>query len=164
MCRALATLLSQKGRRVLLIDANPYHPVPESSVTPNSATFFELLSAPRLSESLTKFEDTPYVTIATGDKGNLIVDAKEKLPKLMEELDKHFDHVFFDLPAYGTVRLSGILISLIKDTLLIVKHRGPSNLVIKETCEGIQQDGGNLLGSVMNKYKNYIPKSIDVLI
>ncbi|MEM7673522.1 MAG: hypothetical protein AAF212_09295 [Verrucomicrobiota bacterium] len=162
-CRAMANLLSQKRRRVLLIDANPYNPIPSEMITDSTPTLFELMAKPELSSELSKTEED-FVTVSTGAEGDLIVDAPKSLAGLMEELKKDFDHVIFDLPAYESVRATGILISIIKDTLLVVKHQGPSNLVIKNTCEGIEQDGGKLLGTVFNRYKNYIPKFIDNLI
>ncbi|MGB0370603.1 MAG: tyrosine-protein kinase family protein [Opitutales bacterium] len=163
ICQNIANVLSQKGRRVLLIDANPYHSLPDSVITENTPTLFDLLANPTASGDLTSLEDIEFPTIATGSEGDLIVEAPKALASLIEELDKHFDHVIFDLPAYESVRVTGIMISIIKDTLLVVKHQGPSNLVIKDTCEGIAQDGGNLLGTVFNRYKSYIPKFIDDL-
>ena len=148
-----------------MIDANPFTPLTEDIITPKSPTFFELLKDSSKAESVEPNKETgKWITLGVGEGGDLVSLAPQKLPELMPALEANFDHILFDLPAYNAARVTGILINQIKDTVLVVKHQGPSNLLIKETFDNITRDGGKIVGTIMNKYKNYIPKIIDSLI
>jgi Mrp family chromosome partitioning ATPase len=84
----------------------------------------------------------------------------EAVAALLERLRSHFDLMIIDAPA-GNDSMLGVALSRYVDGVVVVieaeKTRGPA---LAAMLKNIDINGGNLIGTVMNKRRFHIPRSI----
>jgi len=148
--------------RVLLVDANLHSP-----------QIYELLnldSAPGLSDLFisnanykevirrSEFSNLMIVPHGTEISNSLQVFTSELFENKLNFLKQNFDYIIFDGPSvFGSSDIS-VIAKYFDGIILTVECEKTRWEVLREATENIEKAGGNILGTVLNKRKYYIPR------
>lgn len=158
---ALANSLAEKGESVLVVG-------PSGEGSP-AGSFLQLLGgegSPPAAAADTSATVVSKAGVRHLPMGGDLTAAALKggaFDRALEKLAGEHDWILFDLPSYFDHRLSGLLISRVKDTILIARHLSTSNIDIQQVRSLIERDGGRIVGAVMTRYKQYIPQFVSNL-
>jgi len=151
-----AITFAQKGRRVLLIDADLRRP--------RCHNILGCESEPGLSELLTGQAEFGDVIAETEIAGLSFLGAgaeppdppellgSEKMKSVLAHLTGEYDHVIIDsapiMPVSDSIMLSGYA-----DGVVLVVGPSTARHIVRRACERISGLSGNLLGAILNRVK-----------
>jgi len=156
------TAASLGAHRVLLVDANFAHPalhgVLRLSVGPGLA---EALSADRDDSIAIRQTSIDNLAVLTAGKANGQASrlyGSTEVARLVESLQGQFDLVVYDLPACAedssAMRLAGLLDGIV----LVIEAEHVRWEVARSAKEDLLRSNARLLGVVMNKRPEYLPR------
>jgi Mrp family chromosome partitioning ATPase len=147
-------------RPVLLVDANLERP--------SAHRRFALRPAPGLADALlsggppaVQPSAVPQLSLlVAGDVGGRRAHAETSphLTGLLQALQEDFGLVLFDLPPASGGPFAGRLAGLLDGTLLVVEAERARWQEAQREKELLAQAGANLLGAVLNKRRQYVPR------
>ncbi len=154
----LALVLSQAGRRVVLVSADLRRPTLEE--------YFDVQAEAGLSSWLLDEErDIGNLVLGHPEMPNLYLLpsgpvpsnpaellTSPRLPELIQSLERQFDIVLIDSPPSLPVADAVILASHVGGVLLIIDAASTSRSAAVHAKEQIERVGGNLLGAVLNAF------------
>ena len=157
----LATLLAQQGSRVLLVDAQLRHPSLHRT--------FGLAQRPGLGELLageTTFEqaarlvsDLPlYVVPATTMQVHN--GLPEELADFLQAQHAHFDWLLLDLPPVLPSAETFAFGKICDGVVLVVGANQTRREAVESAASQLAQARVNLIGSVLNRRKYYLPEGV----
>lgn len=155
-------LAASENVKVLLIDANFMDPVLHQE--------FNVPLSPGLSEMVlndAKYKDACVATsinhldlLPCGkvDKNTSWIVGSEKLEACLKELKKHYDYIVTDSSAVLDTSEPSLICRLFDGILLVVECESTKWQVTKAAADELKKAGGNLMGTVLNRRKYYIPR------
>lgn len=161
----LAVTLAGNGvSRILLIDGNIRRPSlhnlfgleKEEGLT--EVIFGEIALA-----GVLKKTPIPNMLFMTSGRINIDPDrvfSSERFKDLLKVVEKHFEYVLFDFPPISLYPDSTVLSPLLDGVLLVIQAERVIYEVIQKAREKIENNGGNILGVILNRRKYYIPDVI----
>ncbi len=152
----LAVVLTQLGRRVLLVDADLRRPtIHEILNVHNDVGLSNYLTGNASFEAAVRDYDVPNLILMTS--GPIPPTPSELLgSSKLEELlgmtgeQGPFDHIVFDSPPVVAVSDSIILASRVDSTVLTVRSGQTSREVLAQCVKRLQQSRASVVGTVMN--------------
>lgn len=146
---SLAAELAGRGQKVLLVEWG----------TGGEDSFLALLRGGELPaeapEALAGLVRLPF-----GGEDPTFAQQGAAMETLLRQLAERYDWVLFALPAYFDHRIAGLVVSRVKDTILVVRYLSTSASDLQQVRSRIERDGGRLSGVVITRYKTYIPRWI----
>ena len=152
----LAIVLTQLGRRVLLVDADLRRPrVHKSLLLGNEVGISSYLSGNAPLEDLIQESEIPNLRVISS--GPIPPNPSELLgsPGLQTLLERfaaedRFDHVIFDSPPVLSVTDAIILSTRIDSTILVVRSGVTSREALAQSAARLKQSRARVTGSVLN--------------
>ncbi len=152
----LAVVLTQLGRRVLLVDADLRRPtIHEILNVHNDVGLSNYLTGNASFDAAVREYDVPNLTLMTSGPipptpSELLGSSKlEELIGMTGEQGR-FDHIVFDSPPVVAVSDSIILASRVDSTVLTVRSGQTSREVLAQCVKRLQQSRASVVGTVMN--------------
>jgi capsular exopolysaccharide synthesis family protein len=152
----LAIVLTQLGRRVLLVDADLRRPrLHETMRVSNKEGLSNFLSGNVTLESLVQETGVPELKIIIS--GPIPPNPSELLgsPRLQALLDRfqqedQFDHIIFDSPPLLSVTDAAILSSLVDSTIIVIRSGDTSREELAQSDLKLKRSHANVIGAVLN--------------
>ena len=150
----MAIVLSQLGRKVLLIDADLRRPrLHKTFAIRNTAGLSSLLSGNAPLDGLIQETDVPGMRIMPS--GPIPPNPSELLDSpglqaMLVELGDRFDHVIFDAPPVLSVTDAVILSGRMDSTLVVVRAGVTSRDALAHSSARLQQSRSQSIGAVLN--------------
>ncbi len=153
---ALARSLARTGRKVILIDADMR--------SPSLHHIFQVTNAKGLSNYLAGEGDTTALYIddkATGvafmAAGPQPPNAAEllsgnRLPQLIEELTKTFDHVLLDVPPVMGMADAPLIANRVEGAVFVIESHETSAMAAQVALRRLEGSRGRLLGVLLTKF------------
>ncbi|KAA3620033.1 MAG: hypothetical protein DWQ05_04715 [Calditrichaeota bacterium] len=96
--------------------------------------------------------------------GQWISDYGEKFRNLLLEARLHFEFIFIDLPSLINYS-EGVSLSMLCDGVIMIVQAGQTTIEeIGEAKTRLSEAGINIIGSILNRRGNFIPKSLNKLL
>ncbi len=152
----LAVVLTQLGRRVLLVDADLRRPtIHEILNVHNDIGLSNYLTGNASFEEAVRNYDVPNLTVMTSGPipptpSELLGSSKLEGLIGMTGEQGPFDHIVFDSPPVVAVSDSIILASRVDSTVLTVRSGQTSREVLVQCIKRLQQSRASVVGTVMN--------------
>jgi len=89
---------------------------------------------------------------------------KTDMPRLVADLASRADMVFIDVPPFALYPDAAAIAGVVDGVVLVVEADSTPVAVASRTVEAVRKAGGEVLGSVLNKRREYIPAAISELI
>lgn len=163
---ALGEHLAGLGRKVLIVEDGAKRATARENTDEENGDFLSLidqgpaglaeLSGPDPAEA--GLSPVTWMRFGREDPAGRLLSLK--MDALLQALESRYDHIFLDLPAYTETRLAALVVSRVKDTILVIRHRATSCLSIEQTRNQIERDGGRIIGAVMTQYKPCVPRFV----
>jgi len=151
----LALSVSQKNKRVLLIDCDLRKPACHAVLDQKkfSSGIKEVLqSKANLSDSILRYKKTNmYMLLAhKGDRniGDLL--ASERMDALLDWARENFDFVVLDLPPMSAASDAESMTGLADACLLVIRQNAAAASAINKSAESLDNSRAKLLGCVLN--------------
>jgi Mrp family chromosome partitioning ATPase len=162
---AIAAAASGAGK-VLLVDANFVHPTLHTTFGfPSGPGFFEVLSSRSPCDCARRLAGTPNLALLTVGKipDTIAVGAAgdPAFAPRIEALKQAYDQVIFDLPPAGEDVFPPALLSLLDGLLLVTESERVERQSLWRTKCALEGVGAKILGVVVNKQRQYIPRWLD---
>ena len=153
----VATVFTQAGKQVLIIDADMRKPTVHYT--------FKLKNAYGLSDVLTRqceleqaIQSTEITGLSVLSSGPIPPNPAEllqsnQMSQLLEELKGKFDLIIFDTPPVMAVTDSQILANKCDATILVVNCGVTKKEIAVKAKEQLANSKGNIIGVVLNNYK-----------
>ncbi len=154
----LALSMSQKGKKVIIVDADLRKPMQHQ--------FFEISNFTGLSDILRERINFTDGLKETGIDGLQLITAGKKpthpltllnsnsMKEVLIKAEKQADLVLIDTPPIGLVRDAAILTDKVDGTILVTASRETSNHFLKNAYNNLNKYHANILGVILNKYKH----------
>lgn len=158
----LALAAAADGLRVLLVDAN--------LANPSLHRMFGVVPRPGLSEALVDAEAVPTCVQSSGTPNLSLLTAgahadgaqllfhRRRFEELMQTLRVDFDLVLVDMPPAEKSNPTADTVGMTDGVLLVIESERVRWEVALRTRELLERAGGNLLGVVLNKRHEYLPR------
>jgi capsular exopolysaccharide synthesis family protein len=104
------------------------------------------------------------VTAGTGGDDAIVLLERADMPALVKELASHADLVFIDVPPFALYPDAATVAGAVDGVVLVVEADSTPVAVASRTIEAVRKAGGEVLGSVLNKRREYIPVAISELV
>ncbi len=168
-CLNLAITFAQTNVRVLLIDCDMRMPSQASlfafDATPGISNV--LIGMNTLEEAIRKTEFSNVDVLLSGDippnPSELI--GSESMSKLINELSKHYDYIFVDLPPINVVSDTAIMSKYLSGLILVVRSAASKRENVIKAISKLELANTNIIGVLLTcvknkplfdkKYKNY---------
>jgi capsular exopolysaccharide synthesis family protein len=150
----LAIVLTQFGRRVLLVDADLRRPRLHKTLGLSNATgLSSQLSGNAPLEGLLQQTEIPDLSVTTS--GPIPPNPSELLGSpglqtLIEHFGDRFDHILFDCPPVVSVTDAIILSDRVDSTILVVRAGSTSREALAQSLARLQRSGAHVVGTVLN--------------
>lgn len=149
----------QTGTRVLLIDASDGHRSrSRKKVQCNGLN--EILSgevAPLECPVAALGENIDLICMqATTDSDNRMED--RLIAEMLHEFSTHYDTIVVDLPVASNLKKTLPLARHLPGVLLVVRSENAQQLHTQKAVDQLSQDGVSLYGTVLNGYRNFVPR------
>jgi capsular exopolysaccharide synthesis family protein len=158
------TLSSQVNSRVVLVDANfrspKIHELFNETSTPGLSDM--LLSDTSLNDTLVKTEYENLMLVPCGSSLSKDVDVRETemFKSTLNAMKERFDYVIVDsCSVFGSSDIS-LIAKLFDGVILVIECENTRWEVVQQAKETINNVGGVVLGTVLNKRRYYIPKKL----
>lgn len=155
----LAVILSQSGKKVILVDADLRRPrIHQYTGISNETGLSDLISADekyKVAECVQKLENTPGLSILPS--GGLPANptdllGSEKMATLLRTLSDSYDYVVIDCPPM-LVADPQVLLGLADGVLMVLVPGQTRPEVVRAVAEQVRHSGVRLLGVVFNRLK-----------
>ena len=155
----LAVILSQSGKKVILVDADLRRPrIHQYTGISNETGLSDLISADekyKVDECVQKLENTPGLSILPS--GGLPANptdllGSEKMATLLRTLSDSYDYVVIDCPPM-LVADPQVLLGLADGVLMVLVPGQTRPEVVRAVAEQVRHSGVRLLGVVFNRLK-----------
>jgi succinoglycan biosynthesis transport protein ExoP len=150
----LATIFSQQGSRVLMVDSDLRRPSLHKVLRVSNSIGLTnyLLKQNSLEEVI---QTTPIPTMDFIPSGKLPsssmgILSSTQMKELIRDLKRRYDYVFFDSPPIMGVSDASILASEVDCVLQVIQYRRYPQPMTIRAKQMIEKVGGNLLGIVLN--------------
>ena len=157
----LATVMSETGEKVLIVDADLRRPNQHKVFNLNRKPgLTEILAGKsKLDKSVNKVRPKLHVLTAgsLGYNPQSIFES-EGMKKFIKNISKDYDYVFFDSIPLTTFSESVILASETDATIMVMDERRSEKDTMKFSKERIDDSGANLLGIAVNRTKRRYAK------
>lgn len=153
----LAIVFSQLGQRTLLVDSDMINSRQHSlfRVKNNvglSAALMGRTNIGQVIKRLTLFRNL-YILPAGASPPNVAeLLGRREMARLIEQLRDHFDVVIFDTPPASANCGAEVVASACGDALIVVRKNKTRVAEAEELVDSIRALGGNVIGSVINKF------------
>ena len=147
---------------VLLVDANAAHP--------QIARKFRLRNALGLSDVLagqcsaqeaihaTQIEGLEVMPLGTAGLMDRVGLDHQELEAMIDGFRESHDMIVFDLPEVSELRHMLLVARQLDAAILAIQSEATSHSVARRAASQLQADGVNLMGSVLTRQRQYIPK------
>ncbi len=157
--RALA---KDKHLRVLLVDVNFRKPSIHRffKMDPNEG-MSELLGGDLdMNSKIRKIDSGNLSVIPSGDRFTepLGLFGSERINRLFSEINGHFNYLILDGPPVPASSETRILCNKVDGVVLVLEAGKTRRQVAIRAKKQIEESGGEILGTVLNKRKHYIPE------
>ncbi len=103
-------------------------------------------------------------TAGTGGDDAIVLLEKADMPALVKDLASQADLVFIDVPPFALYPDAATVAGAVDGVVLVVEADSTPVAVASRTIEAVRKAGGEVLGSVLNKRREYIPVAISELV
>lgn len=153
-CLNLAITFAETGARVLVVDCDLRRP--------NISRLLEKKSSPGLSNLLVGLNSldevinkTDYTNLDVIFSGNIPPNPAELLgsdnmKKLIEELEKKYDYIFFDTAPVNIVTDSAVLAKWMTGVIMVVLYNSTDKDTIEEAIKQLEFAEAKILGFILN--------------
>lgn len=156
------TLANGKDVKVLLIDVNFSAPMlHEVFAVPQQPGLSDMVlnQASRQNTCLkTSIANLEVLTNGERQQNTTWVFDSDNFAKSLESLAQHYDHIVVDASSLLNDSEASLVCSMFDAVLLVMECEVTKWQVANTAAEKIKKAGGNLLGTVMNRRKFYIPR------
>lgn len=152
----LAVLLAQRKYKVILIDADLYHPVVATMLKSEvkGQGFVDYLAGKTDWRSIVH-KDMPMDVIVGSEKTvSSSVLLKSEMGKLIEELKNEYDFVILDTPPTAYVADAGYIAKYVDSMLYVIRHDYAAKHYVEEGLDSIDQEHAEGIGYVLNAVDN----------
>src|SRR5690625_2687928 len=154
----LAVVLTEAGKRVLLIDTDLRRPqIHRLTGLSRSPGVVELLFADVPPEEAVRPSVLPGVDILTAGSevpSPTLVTQSKKFRDQILSLQKQYDHILIDTPPYGIITDSAPMIRL-ADGIIVVARFGVTKVnELDSTLENLKRIKARVMGTVLNAYNH----------
>lgn len=161
-------LVRRRGGRVAVVEANLRSPSFDTvfKIARNGG-FAELIRNQRPIGEVALATDVPNLfAIGCGhsDVGAPALFDSPGVGAALDELRKHFDFVVFDLPPANVYGDTSILGPRLDAALLVIEADRTRVPEVERARRSLERVGVKLVGSVLNRRRNYIPAFIDEML
>jgi len=150
----LATVFSQNGSRVLVVDSDLRRPsIHKILKLSNSIGLTNYLLKQNTLEEVIQTTSLPNLDFLPSGKlpsSSIGILSSLQMKDLIRELKRRYDFVFFDSPPIMGVSDASILASEVDMTLQVIQYRRYPQPMTIRAKQMIEKVGGNLLGIVLN--------------
>lgn len=150
----LATVFSQAGHRVLIVDSDLRRPTLHKllQVNNNLGLTNYLLKQNSLEEVIQRTKIPTLDLMASGKlpSSSMNILGSAQMKEMISDLKQRYDYVFFDSPPIMGVSDAAVLASEVDMVIQVIQYRRypqPMNIRAKQLIEKV---GGNLIGIVLN--------------
>ncbi len=156
------TLAGSKGVRVLIIDANfrspKLHEIFDTPQQPGLADIVLEQSSFKDCCHPTKIDNLDVLSNGTPQNNNSWLCDSESFENTLNSLSTEYDYIVVDTNSFlGSSEMS-LICHLFDAVLLVIECEMTKWQIADTTAEKIKKAGGNLLGTIMNRRKLYIPR------
>lgn len=154
----MAIALAQKGKKILLIDADMRRPtVHKSFELSNDSGLSELLSGKetKVENCIQPSSIANLDILPSGEKtkksGKLL--QSKKMAKVMKQFQKMpYDFIFYDMPPIGMVRDGLLVADKMDGILLVIREEKVKRKMLKKVIRSIDDHDGTIIGTIFNEY------------
>jgi capsular exopolysaccharide synthesis family protein len=150
----LATVMSQSGQRVLLVDCDLRRPrIHQAFGRTNETGLSEMVIDRALLEQADLATDIPNLSVLPSGPGvpspaDLL--GSHGFAELLRELERRYDRVILDSPPVTPITDATILATLVDGTVLVARAGRTLKGTARRAARQIRDVGGRLLGTVLN--------------
>lgn len=154
----LAVIMAQSGKKVLLVDADLRKPT--------VALTFKQENSMGLSTLLSKTDIATKQVIKQTGVANLSILpsgpkppnpsemlSSKKMTMVLEELNKNYDYIIYDLPPVISITDAQILAAKVDATILVVKQNQAAKQSVLQANKLLKMANANIIGVIMNGIK-----------
>lgn len=154
----LAITLAEAGARVVVVDCDMRNPsvhrylrLRNSKDSGLSSMLSGAMSGPVSIQTYTKggFRFIPAGTIPPNPAELL---GSERMKKVIETLEEHFDYIICDAPPTTVVSDAAVLSRYVDGVLLVVRQNFSTRQQVRAAKQSLDTVNANLLGAVLNQY------------
>lgn len=156
-----STLALRMGKNVLLLDADPelrtHHQAFNINITQDIKAVIK--DSTPIVEALYRVEDTSLFISAMSINSTYTADLFDspKIDAIWEQLKKRFDMIIVDSPPAGSSSIGYAICRTVDGVIIVIEAENTRWPVVLSVKERILQNGGNIIGTIFNKRKYYIP-------
>ena len=162
--RQLGRTISDKlGKSVLIIDTNTPHVQAEAlNVSPKSDIESCLLNPLSLEKAITPVAGTKlHLAVLSSTSGRHPTKADSgDLETILKDLSEKFDMILIDSPPASESAQGLTIAPKVGGTIIVIEAAKTRWQVVAGLQEKIEKYGGTIMGVVLNKRRDYIPKFI----
>lgn len=158
--RASAQMLK---RRVLLLTSESSNRAAHRahSSHPNTVTIDDMASNRSIVDAIQSIGDKPFVaTVAMEDAFSRETAAGTVEDGLWQRLYEHFDEIVIDSPAPSVSHLGRLLASYADGVVVVIEAEKTRDPVARKLIDDLNSVQANLIGTVLNKRRYYVPAAI----
>lgn len=151
----LASVFSNQGKRVLLVDADMRKPTLQRTFgLSNSEGLTTLLTSPEkeISDVIKKIEDTTLYALTSGpippNPSELLNSNRMNI--LIEKLEQSFDIIIYDMPPITSVTDAQIMAAKTDGVIFVVRRGVSQKGAVHHSKELLEMANANVLGVVFN--------------
>src|SRR5436309_10379752 len=161
-------LVRRRGGRVAVVEANRRSPSFDAVFAiPRNGGFAELIQGKGTLAALalpTKVQNLFALGFGDSELGASALFDSPGVASALEELRKHFDFVIFDLPPANVYADTSILAPRLDASLIVIEADRARVPEVERTRRSPERVGGKLVGSVLNRRRNYIPAFLEEML
>ena len=152
-CINLAISFAQLGKKTLIVDADMRNPtVHRYFGSALGSGLSEILAG---LETNVRFEPTTYPLLMYLNAGKIPPNPAEllagnKLDKILENAQEHFDYVFIDSPPVCVVTDATVIAKKITGYIVIARNGRSDILAVRKAVSIVENVGGNIAGFILN--------------
>jgi protein-tyrosine kinase len=156
---AAMVLAQTYGQKVIWIDANFLSPQ-ESLINDSNLSLGDLLYDPSLASTLGHRNNPLVIPAGRNLLGRRGLFASDSYRNLLDILSRQFDYTILDFPAILKTTDTALMAAETDGLLLVVEQKYLKREVINYGVQGLIEKGVQVLGTVLNKRKFELPKTI----
>jgi len=154
------TLARDPELKVLLIDANLRNPSLHNTFSINhTASLATLLEQAVPGQSPFRFEQGQVNVLPSGGKYSdpTSIFASREFSEFLREMQRTFEFIVFDGPPVFRASETRLLASKVDATILVIRSGKTRKQIAYRAIQELENAGGKVLGTVLNRRQYYIP-------
>jgi Mrp family chromosome partitioning ATPase len=160
---AIARAISDRGNRVIVVDANVTDArIHDRFGLPPAPGFADIVNGTHSLKDSKQLVDRTLSVVAAGtiDPATPVSMAPGKLAMLVNDLRQQCDIALFDAPSLESSLLSLRLGAAVDKVLLVVAAGRTRRNAAREARDALTQEGATVCGMILNRYRDYIPRFV----